>query len=162
MDEFLSYLISSLASGFISVSTAIFILRLQEWRNKKKTFKALYSEVEGNLNIAQKLLPMAESISSNSGQFIGTVFDLQRFHAYCYEDFRRSGYLLSLHDEARQLLEEVYELIFSHNRQTDVQVFELIPRLGGYSERLRTLIEKLKELKEHLRPHVHFRLSILL
>ena len=70
MNEFLSYLISSLASGFISVSTAIFILRLQEWRNKKKTFKALYSEVEGNLNIAQKLLPMAESITQIQGNLL--------------------------------------------------------------------------------------------
>ena len=154
------FLISALVSGLISVSTAVIILRLQEWRNKKRLFRALYNEVEDNLSIAKAILPHVESISSLGKRYVvtgsvdKTVFDLQYFRTYCHQDFRRSGYLLSLHEKARQLLEEAYELIFSHNLQTRMFLHEPIPRSKGYSERVKILIDKLRQLKKELKPYI--------
>jgi len=159
-------LISALITGLISVITALTILRLQEWRHKKRMLKALYSEVESNLGLTGKILPLAEHFSKkdNGKDYKGTYFDLQHFYTYSYEDFRRSGYLLSLNHEARQELEEVYTLISSHNHQTDIlrehkvdfssheaTISSLFPRIGGYSERLEILKNKLKLLQEELR-----------
>ena len=95
MDVF-SSLITALITGLISVFTAFIILRLQEQRNKKRMLNAVYSEVESNLSLAQKILPLAEHFSKKEKRkgYRGTYFDLQRLHTYSYEDFRRSGYLL--------------------------------------------------------------------
>lgn len=162
-----SFLISALVTGLISVSTAVAILRLQEWRNKKRMLKALYSEVEGNFATAEKVLPLVDSFTDKTKKPIGTKSDLQNLHTHSYEDFRRSGYLLSLNEKARQLLEEVYGLIFCHNDQTDrlknqelefsspqALMLSLIPRVGGYKERLEKLIQKLKLSKEELKSYV--------
>jgi len=164
--ELLGYVIS----GMVSVFTAIIILKLQAWTSKKKIFKALYSEVESNLSLAQKVLPLTEYFNRKDEPKAHksiTYFDLQRLHIYSYEHFRRSGYLLSLNEKSRKLLEEAYELIFPHNYQTGTirsqeidyssypaMVATIAPRVGGYSERLKILIDKLKLLREELKPYV--------
>jgi hypothetical protein len=153
--ELFGYIIS----GIVSVSTAIIILRLQSWFSKKQAFKALYGEIESNLSLAQKVLPLAIYFSKKDKReeyTSSTYFDLKPLYTYCYEDFRRSGYVSSLNQNARELLQEVYELITSHNYQTEIlrsqKILESIfPRIGGYSERLEILIDKLKLLREQLR-----------
>ena len=154
-----------LISGLVSVSTEYIILQLQRWYEKKKHFEALYGEVETNLNIAESLLPLAESFSGKKKKIFGTVFDLQRFHVYCYEGFQRSGYSLSLNKESKQLLERVYELISSHNCQTDILMNEIdigtplplpIMRTGEYSQRLNALIPKVKTLRDQLKTEVPY------
>ena len=163
-------LLGFIISGIVSVFTAIIILKLQAWTSKKKIFKALYGEVEGNLILAKTVLPLAEYLSGRDETKADmgiTYFDLQRLYIYSYEDFRRSGYLLSLNGKARELLEEVYELIFSHNYQTDTirrqeidyssyvaMIATIAPRIGGYLERLKILIDKLKLLREELKSYV--------
>jgi len=61
----------------LKIPTAFIILRLQEWRNKKRVFKAFYSEVESNLSTAEKLLLLAESLSKTVKSVV-TKFD---FHS---------------------------------------------------------------------------------
>lgn len=156
----------SIIQGLISVSTAFIILKLERWNDKRKHFKALYGEVELNLNIAENLVPLAESIGSRGRKHPGTIFDLQLFHVNCFEAFKRSGYFITLDENIRKIVEEVYEQIFSHNHQTNAlhlpmrttEILELakqsIPpglRTGGYSERLTSLIPKLKDLRDKLR-----------
>jgi hypothetical protein len=156
--EILGYIIS----GIVSVFTVVIILSLQSWINKKRVFKAFYSEIESNLNSAQRILPLAEQFTKRkyTDKSI-THFDLQCLHTYSYEEFKQAGYLLLLNKETRELLEETYTLISSHNYQTEkvkgreidfssFQAMELsiLPRFGGYAERLKKLIEKLKLLKE--------------
>jgi hypothetical protein len=160
---------SALITASASILTAIIILQLQNLFSKKKIFKALYGEVESNLSLAQKILPLAEHFTQKKEKekHLGTYFDLQRLYTYSYEDFRRAGYLLSLDSKTRELLEEVYELIFSHNYQTErirsreidlssyeASILSLIPPIGGYSERLKRLIEKLKLLEQELKPYI--------
>lgn len=149
-----------ITSIFVGILAPVMFKHYGDYRERKKIFKALCSEVECNLNTAKKLLPIAQSIGeSRISRAIGTstIFDLQRLHTHSYEDFRRSGHLLSLKVETRLLLEEVYELIFSHNNQTNTithqeisDILSLIPRIGGYSERLETLTKKLELLKNKL------------
>jgi len=105
----------SIVQGLISVSTAFIILKLERWYDKRKHFKALYGEVEVNLNIAENLVSLAESIGSRGGERLGTVFDLQLFHVNCFEEFKSSGYFITLDEKTRKSV-EVYELISSHNR----------------------------------------------
>lgn len=158
-----------ITSIFVGILAPMVYKHYGDYREKKKIFKALYGEVESNLSLAQKVLPLAECFSGRDKTKTHmdiTYFDLQHLHTYSYEDFRRSGYLLSLNGKARELLEEVYELIFSHNHQTDTirsqevdyssyvaMVATIAPRTGGYSERLKILIEKLKLLREELKPY---------
>lgn len=158
----------SIIQGLISVSTAFIILKLERWNNKRKNFKALYGEVEINLNIAENLVPLVKSIGSRGRNHSGTIFDLQLFHVNCFEEFKRSGYFITLDENIRKLVEEVYEQISSHNYQTNdlhsptspAEILELakhrIPpplRTGGYSERLTSLIPKLKDLRDKLCMH---------
>ena len=93
----MDFLFSSLITGLISVFTAFIILSLQEWRNKKRMLKAIYSEVESNSSLAEQILPLAEYLNkeNKSKEYMGTFFDLQFLYNSSYEDFRRSGYLLS-------------------------------------------------------------------
>ena len=104
-------ILSVFITAAISVFTAIIILQLQNRIHKKKTFNALRSEIESNLSLAKKILPLVENISREGSkkEHMGTVSDLQRLHTYSYEDFRRAGYLLSLNRKAKELLEEVYD-----------------------------------------------------
>jgi len=160
-------ILPSLLSPLISILAAFIILKLQRWYEKKKYFNTLYSEAESNLLIAENLLPLAEAISGKKKESLGTVFDLQRLYTYCYEDFKRSGYFILLDEKTRNLLEEVYEIISSHNSQTNVMIMEQmnipeyiklgIPppqRTGGYTERLTSLIPKLKDLRDYLRAYL--------
>lgn len=156
----------SIIQGLISVSTAFIILKLERWYDKRKHFKALYGEAEVNLNIAENLVPLAESIGSRGRERLGTVFDLQLFHVNCFEEFKRSGYFITLDEKTRKSVEDVYEQISSHNRQTNTllmrqgEILDLVKqgippalRTGGYSERLTSLIPKLKDLRDNLRVH---------
>jgi len=163
------FLISSLISALISVFTAVIILSLQEWRSKKRVLKAVYGEIVGNLRLVKKLIPLAKSFSSKDG-FIeqkSTVFDLQSLHVSSFETLRLSGHLLSLNQKTRDLLEEVYKLISSHNSQTEMLISHkidfsspqtligtLAPRIGGYIERLEVLREKLQSLQEEFRRYI--------
>lgn len=160
--EILGYIVSSI----VSVLAAIIILSLQSWINKRRVFKAFYSEIESNLNSVQRILPLAEQFTKKGTKRKYTdksitYFDLQCLYTYSYEEFKRAGYLLLLNKETRELLEETYRLISSHNYQTEkvkgreidfssLQAMKLsiFPRFGGYTERLKKLIEKLKLLKE--------------
>jgi hypothetical protein len=159
----MDFLISSLITGLISVFTAFIILGLQEWRNKKKLLQAVHSEIGSNLSLAKKITPLAEYISASdkTKECKGTKFDLQSFHVSSYESFRLSGHLLSLKQKTRELLEEVYVLISSHNSQTEMLknqqidfssyeaiIATLAPRIGGYVERLKVLTEKLQLLQD--------------
>lgn len=166
--EILGYIVS----GLVSVFTAIIILSLQSRINKKRVFKAFYSEIESNLNSAQRILPLAEQFTKQGTKRKYTDksithFDLQCLHTYLYEEFKRAGYLLLLNKETRELLEETYTLISSHNYQTEkvkdreidfssLQAMKLsiLPRFGGYTERIKKLIEKLKLLKEKVRRYI--------
>jgi len=52
---------------------------------------------------------------------------------------------------SKQLLEEVYRLISSHNTQTDIIIHgDFPPRTRGYSDRIKMIIEKLQILKKEL------------
>jgi hypothetical protein len=165
----MDFALASLISALISVSTAIIILSLQERRNKKRILKAVSGEIGSNLSLVKRLLPLAESLSSKYGfvEYKSTIFDLQSLYVSSYEDFRLSGYLLSLNQKTRELLEEVYKLIFSHNSQTEMLrsqqidfsspqtlVGTLAPRIGGYLERLQVLAEKLQLLQEEFRRYI--------
>jgi hypothetical protein len=152
----MDFILTSLVSALISVFTAFAILGLEEWRNKKKLLRALNAEIGSNLSLVKKLLTTSENLK-------GTVFDLQSLYVSSYEDFRRSGHLLSLNQETRELLEEVYKLTYSHNSQTEVMknqqidfsstiamIGTLAPRSGGSSERLKALAVKLQLLQQQL------------
>jgi len=164
--DLLPSLVGAFITGLISISTAFIILKLQEWRNKKRVFKAFYSEVESNLSTVKKLLPLAESLGKTVKSVV-TKFDLQNLYIASYEELRRLGYLLSLNEKVRALTEEVYGLISCHNNQTNelmnqqfnfsnpkALMLSMIPRLGGYKERLEELVQKLGVLKEELKSHI--------
>lgn len=59
------------------------------------------------------------------------------------------GESLLLPEELRMELEDIYELINSHNRQLPA-TYELIPRDAGFYERLGDIIMKTEHLENEL------------
>jgi hypothetical protein len=150
--ENLELVFSAFITGLVSVITAIVILWLQRHDTKRRIINALYNEIDCNLNLAQKLLQIAEAFESHGRHHQHTYFDLEHFYSNSYEDFRRSGYFkFSGMSSSKQLLEEVYRLISSHNTQTDIIIHgDFPPRTRGYSDRIKMIIEKLQILKKEL------------
>jgi len=59
--ENLELVFSAFITGLVSVITAIVILWLQRHDTKRRIINALYNEIDCNLNLAQKLLQIAEA-----------------------------------------------------------------------------------------------------
>lgn len=148
--ELLELIFTAFVTGIISVITAIVILWLQRRENRRRIIYALYNEIDCNLNLAQKLLPIAKTFELSRKNHQYTYFDLEYFYNNSYEDFRHSGYF-KFSGQSKQLLEEVYRLISSHNTQTDIIIHgDFPPRTRGYPERIKKIIEKLQSLKKEL------------
>lgn len=148
--EILELVFTSFVTGIISVVAAVVILWLQRRGDRKRIIYALYNEIDNNLDLAQELLPISETFDCPRDNSQHTYFDLKHFYNSSYEDFRRSGYS-KFSRKIKQLLEEVYRLISAHNIQTDCIIHGgFPPRTGGYSVRIKIMIEKLQFLKKEL------------
>lgn len=126
---------------FATLITAFTIFYLEGRRKKLSLIKALYAEIEHNHLAAQKMIEIRRT---------QTVFTLTPLDTLSYQNIRMTGEVLNLRaEDMRNELDELYELINAHNRQLPA-VYEIIPRDQGFYERLETISEKAKHLKNEL------------
>jgi len=121
-----------------SVAIAFTIFRLQRNAERRKLFKALYSEIGLNRSIAKEQVGKPD-----------LVFDLSPFYTLAYQNIRATGELLALPRVLRQQLEEAYEMIYAHNRQLPAAM-EILPRNRGFYEGAGKIAKKLESLQKEM------------
>ena len=138
MDLF-SVFTTVLATVLGSVAIALVTDYFRTRRRRRNLLSALYTEIMSNSVLAKRLMAGWE-----------TVFEILPFHTGAYTNAMASGMLTGLPSSIVDNLEEVYELISMHNRQTLVLQSEFIPRDRGYRERITSISQRLDFLKENL------------
>ena len=134
--------VCSTVAGSVTIAFTTFYLRE---RSKKRTlFRALYDEIKLNIQVAQR-----QTKKPN------LVFELSPLYTLSYQNIRTTGELLSLPEGTRRELEEVYEMIYAHNRQLPA-ASEFLPRDRGLYERAEKIVEKLKTLENELPKNLKF------
>lgn len=138
-----------------SVAIAYTTLWLQNRRRRKRLFESLYHEIVANLSVANTNLEIIDFLEERhktrkESKADWTYFDISTLYTSSYQDFRLSGEGVNLPREIRMILDETYELILTHNRQTRFLTSEFPPRTGGMSERLKLIIEKLSYLQQKI------------
>lgn len=136
-----------------SIAIAYTTLWLQERIRRRRLHRSLYHEIVANLSVAKRdreIINVLERKTERKNKGGWTYFDISPLRTFSYQDFRLSGEGLNLPGEIRLRVDEVYELIGEHNRQVSFLTGEFLPRTGGMSKRLESIVEKLNSLEEQL------------
>lgn len=129
-----------------AVAIAFTNFYLEGRKRRRSLFRALYGEIKLNHLVAQKMIKIRRT---------ETVFGLAHLYTLCYQNIRTTGELLILPENLRRELEEVYELINTHDRQL-AAVYEFIPRDAGFYERLENISKKLEHLGNEFPKKIKF------
>jgi len=121
----------------------------RERETQKRLFKALFEEVKLNYSMAKK---MRETYRGPEW----TVFELSPLYTLAYQNIITSGELTRLPRDFLSVLEDVYEKVHTHNRQTEKAVDEFMIRDRGLKERLARIEESMKQLAEQLPKELDF------
>lgn len=143
-----------LISGSLALLGVILGVWLERHFHEKKVreglFKALFEEITLNYSVAK----------NNKGIFKDygwTVFELAPFYTQSYQNIRTSGELASLSSPTLSLLEETYELIYAHNRQTIAMLRALDDSIQkGLEQRIDRLEKQMVQLMQDLPKELGF------
>ncbi len=128
-----------------SIIIALAIHKMDETVYKRRFFKALYHEIEWNLYRIKKLSDRRKNETTRNKI---TPPELPLLLISSYQTARLAGELLTLREEIRDELDEVYEFIDGHNRI--VLICESVPTEDFFWDRIKKMEEKLQHLENEL------------
>lgn len=145
-----------------SVITGIFTLlgvilgiwlerHFHEKGTRKSLFNALFEEIKLNILVTKETQKTYKNPE-------WTVFDLSPLYALGYQNIRASGELTILSRDTLALLENTYELIYAHNRQTRTIIHDtgILIRERGLKERIENLEKNLTKLERNFLKELKF------
>jgi len=112
---------------------------------REKLFKALFEEIKLNHSVAKGIREKYKSPD-------WTIFELSPLYTLSYQNIRTTGELSILSRDTLRLLEETYEMIYAHNRQTTVILSDAsgFIRDRGLKERIEKIEKNLEQLEQNL------------
>ena len=95
---------------------------------------------------------MLKGLEKNTKAQIGRFFELSPLYTLSYQNIRTTGELSILSRDTLRLLEETYEMIYAHNRQTAVILSDAsgFIRDRGLKERIEKIKKNLEQLEQNL------------